>query len=93
MDFGQGGAGGSSLIMTKVEAREGRGGTFPSTVPVGLEVSSSNGKGVRGGNIREAMEGRDELPGEFIDFWGANKHAIQNGMSSRGGAIHTNTVK
>jgi len=53
MDFGQGGAGGSGLVVAKVEAREEGGGTFPSAVPVGLEIVGSDGGGHQGKHWRD----------------------------------------
>jgi len=51
MDFREGRAVSSGLVVTKMKARIGGGGAFLCTAPVGLEVRGSNRWGLRRGNI------------------------------------------
>ena len=73
MDFREGRAVSSSLVVTKMKARIGGGGAFLCMAPVGLEVRGSNRQGLRRGNIWGVSEGGDKLSGVFINLRGQAK--------------------
>ena len=82
MDLRQGGAGGCSLVVTKMKARIGGGCAFPGLAPVRLKVRSRDGQGWGRGEVWGLAEGRDELLGKFIHLQGTYKGTCQDVMGS-----------
>jgi len=81
MDFGQGGAGGSSFVVAKMEARVGGGSAFVDLLPESLEAGGRN-RGGLGWDFWGPAESRDKLSVVIIYFWGADKSIFQDGVGS-----------
>jgi len=78
MDFQQGGAGGRSLVVAKVQTRIGGGCAFLSLTPVGLKVRSRDRQRHGRGEVCGLVEGSNKLLGKFIHLWRTDKDACQD---------------
>jgi len=82
MNFRQGGADGSGLVVAKVKARIGGGCAFPSLTPVGLKVRGRDRQRHGRGEVWGLVEGRDKLLGKFIHLQRTDKGTCQDVVGS-----------